>query len=55
MNLKKTCNPFTLIELLVVIAIIAIGLRSDLRFYLLILAYFSEIFSWFLEDPVADF
>ena len=52
---KSMLNCFTLIELLVVIAIIAIWLRSDLGFYLLILAYFSEMFSCFLENPVGDF
>ena len=36
-------------------AMIAIWLRSDFGFYLLILAYFSEMFSWFLENPVEDF
>ena len=54
-NLRKNRNGFTLIELLVVIAIIAICLRLDLGFYLLILAYFSKMFSWFLENSVADF
>ncbi len=34
---------------------IAIWLRSDLGGYLLILAYFSEMLSWFLENFVADF
>ena len=37
------------------IAMMAIWLRSVLGFYLLILAYFSEMFSCFLENPVADF
>ena len=37
------------------IAMIAIWLRSDFGFYLLILAYFSEMFSCFLENPIEDF